>query len=151
MLMEIPGVWERWRGLVRLLKYAGVGIPTFVLDLGILYVLTDILHIHYVVSASAAFIIAFSLNYHLSRKYVFSETLRSMRAGYAIFLCVGGSGLFLIAGLMYLCVDIAGMDYMVSRILIASLIGLWNYYINLYVTFRVAESQMAPSGSVSAQ
>lgn len=145
MQREIPQTQAKWRGLVRLLKYAGVGVPTFVLDLAILFVLTDTLHIHYVVSASVAFIIAFSLNYHLSRTHVFPETLRSMRLGYAIFLCVGGSGLFIVAGLMYVSVDIAGMNYMVSRVFIASLIGLWNYFINLYVTFRVAESQRSSS------
>jgi hypothetical protein len=35
-------------------------------------------------------------------------------------------------------VDLLGLHYLVSRILIAGVVGVWNYLLNLYVNFKVA-------------
>jgi len=81
---------------------------------------------------------AFSINYGLSRRYVFTGTLRSVGAGYVIFVLIGCAGLLMVGSLMYALVDFVGLNYIVSRIIIAAIVGLWNYFMNLYVNFKVA-------------
>jgi len=138
-LMEItdqgPGAT---RSVTRFVQYTLVGMSTFALDLFLLFILTDLLRIHYVLSAGLAFLIAISINYFLSRRFVFAGTLRSIHAGYTIFLAISGAGLLLVVVLMYVAVDILNINYLLSRVLIAGIVGIWNYLMNLYVNFKVS-------------
>lgn len=124
--------------ITRFLRYSLIGGSTFALDLFLLFVLTDIFHIHYIISAGVGFVVAVSLNYFFSRRYVFKGTLRSVHAGYGIFLLIAAAGLMAITGLMWLFVGVFGWNYLISRIIIAGIVGFWNYLMNLYVNFKVA-------------
>lgn len=123
---------------MRFLKYASVGGSTFLFDLLLLYVLIDYVGIYYVYATAAAFGIAVSINYVLSRRYVFKGTLRSVHSGYGIFLMIALAGLLAVTGLMVVFVEILHMHYLPSRIIIAGMVGMWNYFMNLYVNFKVA-------------
>ncbi|MEK7509416.1 MAG: GtrA family protein [Patescibacteria group bacterium] len=122
----------------RFFQYTSIGISTFALDLALLFLFTDYLGIYYVLSAGIAFVVAVSFNYALSRRFVFTGTLRSVHGGYVIFLLIAGVGLVLVMGLMYVCVDVLGFNYILSRIFIAGVVGFWTYFMNLYMNFRVA-------------
>lgn len=41
-------------------------------------------------------------------------------------------------GLMYVFVDVMQFNYIVSRVGVAAVVGIWNYLMNLYFNFRVA-------------
>lgn len=123
----------------RFLKYAAIGISTFGIDLLLLLVFTELFTFNYLISAGVAYILAISVNYLLSRHYVFSGTLRSAHAGYAIFLVIAGIGFLIVTGCMYVFVQAFGLNLFVSRIIVAGIVGVWNYVMNLYVNFRVHE------------
>lgn len=123
---------------MRFSKYVLVGGSTFLLDLLLLFVLTDQLHWNPVQAAALAFVIAVSVNYLLSRRFVFKGTLRGLGAGYAGFLLIAAGGVAIVTVGMHLLVEDLGVDYLVSRILIATVTGAWNYLLNLYVNFQVA-------------
>lgn len=124
--------------LVRFIRYSTVGVGTFALDLGLLFLFTDYLGIHYLLSAGLAFVVAVTLNYILSRRHVFSETERPLASGYAYFVGIAFLALVAIIMLMYLAVDILHLNYLVSRIFIAGMVGIGTYLMNLYFNFRVA-------------
>jgi putative flippase GtrA len=126
------------RGLVRLLKYATVGVTTFLFDLLLLYLFTDHLGMDYILATPLAFAIAISVNYFISRRYVFTGTLRSVHTGYGIFLLIAGAGMAGVTGLMVVCVEVFRLPYLPARVLVAGIVGLWNYLMNLYVNFKVA-------------
>src|SRR5262245_47071048 len=126
------------KALLRLSRYSVVGVSTFLFDLLLLYVLTDFLLWNYLVSAATAFTIAVTVNYVLSRHYVFKGTLRSVGSGYAAFLAIAGAGLATITVLMALFVEVFHWNYLWSRVFIAAIVGMWNYLMNLYVNFKVA-------------
>ncbi len=126
------------KAFVRFGKSFGVGLVTFSFDLALLFFLTDVLNLQYLLSAGAAFILATSLNYLISRKHVFVGSARPAYAGYLFFIVIGGVGLVLVTTFMYVCVEIFGLYYLLSRVLVACLVGWWNYLMNLYVNFRVA-------------
>ena len=123
--------------LIRFAKYTFVGTSTFAFDLALLFVLTELFHLNYLISAGAAYLIAITINYVFSRRYVFAGTLRSVHAGYVIFLLIAGAGLLIVTGLMYVFVQKFGFNVFVSRVLIAGVVGIWNYLMNLYVNFKV--------------
>lgn len=126
----------------RFLKYCVVGFSTFLIDLGLLFLFTDIFHVQYVVSAGIAFILGTSVTYFLSRTYVFKGTLRDFHSGYVFFLLIGTGGLLIVTIGMYVAVEFFDLHYLLSRILIAGFGGLWNYLMNFYVNFRVSQTQL---------
>lgn len=126
----------------RFSKYTVVGGAAFALDLVLLFLFTDALGWPPVLSAAVAFVLAVSLNYVLSRYFVFKGTTRGFAAGYAGFLVIALSGLGIVTGMMHVFVDILAWNYLLSRISIALFTGIWNYLLNLYFNFRVAGSNM---------
>ena len=126
------------KSLARFLRYSSIGVSTFAIDLLLLFIFTDILSIHYIISAGLAFLLAVSMNYSLSRRFVFVGSERSLRSGYILFMIITGVGLVFVMTLMYIFVDIFNYNYLVSRVVIAGIVGMWNYLMNLYFNFRVA-------------
>jgi putative flippase GtrA len=125
------------RVTTRFLKYFVVGSTTFVFDLALLFFFADVCHFNYAISAGVAYLIAITINYIFSRRYVFTGTLRSARVGYVIFLVIAGVGFLLVTGFVYIFVQTLGLNLFVSRILVAGIAGIWNYAMNLYVNFKV--------------
>lgn len=127
-----------WRALKRFGLYSAIGAGTFLFDLILLYFFTDILLINYLWSVGIAFLIAVSINYQLSRRYVFKGTNRPHREGYVYFIIIAVSGLLLVTGMMYVLVEWVGVYYLVARVVIAIITGIWNYLMNLFFNFKVA-------------
>lgn len=123
--------------VARLAKYMLVGASTFLLDLAILYLLTDVFLVHYVWSAGISFLLAISLNYSLSRAYVFRGSQRQQGSSYLFFVGIAFAGLVFVTGGMYTLVEHFGMHYIGARIIVAGVTGLWNYLMNLHFNFKV--------------
>ena len=130
--------------LTRFLKYSFVGTSTFALDLVILTVLVEIFSLPSVWSAGIGFLVAISINYYLSRKYVFKGTLRGVHSGYVHFLVIGAVGLMFVMGSMYILTVLFHYNYLIVRIIIGIITGFWNYLLNLYVNFQVAGKHELP-------
>ena len=111
------------KGIKRYITYMFVGFPTFLLDIGLLFLLTDILHIHPVYSAGIAFLIVDTVNYIMCRAFVFTESKRPHKEAYIRFILIAIFGALLIMGLMYLCVDIFHFHYLISRGVIGIISG----------------------------
>lgn len=126
------------RALKRFGKYTIGGLSTFFFDMALLFYLTDFVGMNYIVAAALAFLIAVAINYWFSRVYVFHGTLRSVHAGYLGFNLIAGSGFLAVIILLPFLVEILGWHYLLARTVIAGVVGLWNYFINLYVNFKVA-------------
>lgn len=125
-------------GTIRFLKYSTIGGSTFLVDLLLLYVLIDVFQVQYVFASGIAFLIAVSLNYVVSRRFVFAGSLRGIGRGYVNFLLIAGVGLCAVMIGMYVLVGVFSLPYVLSRISIAGITGVWNYLMNLYVNFKVA-------------
>jgi len=80
--------------VVQLLRYVVVGGLAFVVDFGLLWVLTEYAGLHYLVSATISFIAGLVVNYLLSVVWVFgSSKLQSKWAEFAIYAVIGVIGL----------------------------------------------------------
>lgn len=126
----------------RFVKYTFVGITTFLFDLLLLWFFVEILTLDYLLSAGSAFIIAVTVNYILSRRYVFRGSLRSVGIGYVNFILIAGFGLLFVIVGMYILVKFFAFSYVGARIMVAAVTGFWNYLMNLYVNFKVAEKHI---------
>lgn len=124
-------------GLKRFLRYSVVGVGTFLFDLVLLFFFIDFLSIHYLLATALAFLIAVSINFIISRNVIFKKTERNNLHSYIYFVSFATLSLFLITGMMYLFVTVLEAHYVISRILIASGVGMLTYLLHLSVTFKV--------------
>lgn len=126
------------RALERFIRYGMVGGSTLLIDLTILYVLTEIFSVHYQIGIAIGFLIAVSINYLVSRRWVFKHTDRGFLMGYVFFIKFALVGLFLTMSITWYLVEILGIYYLASRLGAAGIVGVSNYLSNLYLNFRVA-------------
>ncbi|MDE2079231.1 MAG: GtrA family protein [Patescibacteria group bacterium] len=125
------------KGLYRFARYTAIGVSTFALDLGMLYLLT-IRGINYLLAVACGFTLGVSVNYALSRPLVFAKTERPYHHGYAYFLGVGVVALVAVVSLTGVLVSLFGVPLFPARIAVAGIVGFAGYLFNLHYNFKVA-------------
>ncbi len=133
-----------WGQAPRFFRNAAISLPTFLIDLGLLFVLVRRAHLHYLVATIAAFLFANGLGYFLARWLVFMETKRGVRAGLVYFLAIAALSALALTPLMWVFVSLLHVDVIVSRIVSAAIVGVGGYLLNLLFNFRVAGRPGAP-------
>jgi len=133
-----------WGGAPRFVRYAAISLPTFLLDLGLLFLLVRRAHLNYLIATVVSFLVANGLGYFLARWLVFVGTKRGVGAGLVFFLAVATLSAFALTPLMWVSVDVFHIDIILSRVVTASIVGVGGYLLNLAFNFRVARPQGAP-------
>lgn len=129
-----------WPMFRKCLKYGLVGGGTFLIELPLLYLLLKYTTLHYTVAITLLFILATISNYYFSRKFVFKDTTRGVKSGYIFFLAISGIGLLLTLSIVYLLVDVFGVNVLISRTIAVGLVYLWNFGANQYFNFKLKSS-----------
>jgi putative flippase GtrA len=125
-------------GIKRFIRYAVVGVSTLLIDLGLLYIATAIFHIPYYLSTAFSFFIAININYFISRAHIFKKSERKIHHGYVYFLGIAVCGAIATTGLVVVLVTYLKLYFLIARVLVAGVVGIANYLINLYFNFKVA-------------
>lgn len=126
------------KALVRFLRYTVVGGSTLAFDLVLLYAMTEKLGVPYYLATPGAFLVAVSINYLISRKFVFAGTKRGHQVGYSFFILIALAGAFVTTSGVLLLVTYAHLYYLFARVLVACFVGIANYLLNLFFNFKVA-------------
>lgn len=121
----------------RFLRYSIIGVSTFLLDLLLLWIFTEVLGFSYLVVVPTAFFFVASLNYFISRHKVFKGTERGVKEGYLYFFLIILSGSLVMVFLMYFMVDILYIDVFISRVIVAGFVGVYNFSMNDKFNFKM--------------
>ena len=125
------------RLLVQFVRYFFVGGFAFVVDFGLLYILTEYAGLHYLLSATLSFISGLLVNYVISCIWVFSNSkFKNRLVEFLFFAAIGVVGLLLNDALIWLFTDCIGTHYMFSKIVAAAMVYLWNFFARKYLVFR---------------
>ncbi|MEI6596731.1 MAG: GtrA family protein, partial [bacterium] len=121
----------------RIIKYLIAGGTAASVDLVLLYILTDILGVWYLISACVAFSIAFFVSFFLQKFWTFRDRdkeviYKQMR----IYLIVALANLALNAVLMYALVDGFKIWYMLAQFIISGLIAIESYLVYKHFIFN---------------
>lgn len=54
------------------------------------------------------------------------------------FIAIALVGMVLVTGAMYVMVELLGIYYLLARVVVACVTGVWNYLLNLFFNFKVA-------------
>ena len=142
--MEPRRLFVAWCQAPRFARNVAISLPTFLFDLGLLFLLVRRTHLDYLVATVVAFLVANGLSYFLARRLVFAGTKRGLSAGLLYFLAIAVLSAFAVAVLMWLSVSVFHFEVILSRIGAASIVGVGGYLLNLMLNFRVARTQGAP-------
>jgi len=123
--------------LSQFIKYFFVGGFAFIIDISILYLLTQFLSIHYLISAIFGFIAGLIVNYLLSINWVFdTRNVKNQKIEFSIFTLIGVIGLTLNELFLWTFTEFLYFHYLVSKVMTAFLIFLWNFGMRKYILFR---------------
>lgn len=121
----------------QIIKYLIAGGTATSVDLVLLYILTDILGVWYLISASLAFAIAFFVSFFLQKFWTFrDEDKEVMYKQMGVYLAVALTNLVLNATLMYVFVDGFKIWYMLAQIIASGLIACESYFIYQLLIFN---------------
>lgn len=114
--------------IVQFFRYGIVGVIAAVVNIGMLYILTELLGLHYIFSNILAFTLGLIANYFLSVRYVFSkERKKDRKLEFIAYVAFGLIGLFLDTLLIYLLTEKINLYYMASKIISTGIVFVYNF------------------------
>ena len=123
--------------LTQLFRYAIVGGVSFVVDYGLLYLLTERVGLHYILSATISFITGLIVNYLISIHWVFrTHKLQNRTTEFLLYAIIGIVGLFFNNLLLYVFTDCVQLHYLISKLVAAAIVLIWNFVGRKWILFR---------------
>ena len=119
-----------------LVRNTVVSTFTFIVGLGVLWVLVNRASMNPVIAAGIGFVIANTLHYALGRSWIFRDSVRGLRSGYALFLVNAGVGLGLTMGLYAAMLHFTHSGYLFARVIVSLVAGLVVFLLNAVLNFQ---------------
>lgn len=119
------------------LKFGIVGVVNTIINMVVLFFLTEIIGIYYMFSAVFAFLVAVTHSFVLNKVWTFKEKLNEDVTGkYPKFFTISTFALLVNLALLYILTEFLGIYYLFSQA-IAILLSLWvNFFGNKIWTFK---------------
>jgi len=123
--------------IILITKFMIVGAIGTVVNLLTLYILTDIFHVYYIVSAIIAFILSVLNNYFINKVWTFKENLQeeAVKKGMQ-YLIVSIFSLFVNLGILYILVEIIFFWYILAELIAIICSFMINFIGSILWTFR---------------
>lgn len=129
----------RLRTWDRLIKFCIVGGTGVIVNTGVLFLLTDVFHITYMISSIFAIELAILWNFFLNNIWTFKKSTNKSSIGTKILKFHGVSiiGALINWGILVLFTDVIfHLYYIISNLIGIAVATAWNYLVNTYYTWR---------------
>jgi len=118
-------------------KYFFASGLALLIDLGLLYILTEFLGIYYILSATISFIAGLFVAYVLSKKFIFAKSsVKDKKIEFFVFAVIGIIGLAVNNLSIWFFTEKLGLYYMYSKFITAAITYLWNFFARKLTLFR---------------
>ncbi|MDD2472586.1 MULTISPECIES: glycosyltransferase family 2 protein [unclassified Methanoculleus] len=131
--------WTEW---TRILRFGLVGLSGIFVNMGLLYVLTGVAGLYYLISAAIAIELSIVNNFIWDDLWTFGAAgdLRLERKiqRFGSFQAVSMGGLVINMSVLYLLADFFGIYYLIANLVGIFLAFAWNYGVNRHYTWKTA-------------
>ena len=139
-LKHIYSLMKRKGELTRFLKFCAVGLSGVLVNMGLLWLLTEVAGLFYLLSAAISIETSIISNFILNDYFTFPDR-RSPRAKSFLyrllkFNLVSLAGLGLNMGVLWLLTEVFGIYYLISNLCGIAAATLWNYLVNTWWTWK---------------
>lgn len=118
------------------IKFAISGCIVAVVGISVLYVLTELLDIWYLLSSTIAFFIAIIVNFILQKTWAFQDKDTKIRSQMGLFFMNALLNLGLNTLFMYYLVSVFGVHHILSQMFVMVALAVMNYTIYSVCIFR---------------
>lgn len=121
---------------IQVFRYGFSGGFVFLVDFSLLYILTDLVGLHYLISSTISAFIGTLLSYFFNVKWVFnSRRFGSKSREITIFFIISGIGFVLTPVLMFVFTTRIGLYYLISKIIVTAITVTWNFFAKKLILF----------------
>ena len=120
---------------IQFFRYIFVGGVAFLADGGSLFLITTI-GVNYLISIIFAFVIGLAVNYGLSKLLVFENSSVNGKIEFLVYGIIGVIGLGFTEIIMYVLTEIAGLYFMVSKVIATIIVLVWNFVARKITLYR---------------
>lgn len=112
----------------QLLRYGFAASLGLVIDFATVIVFTELLSFYYLLSVSIGFTFGLIVTFQISKKYVFGTPKGNPQKNFFLFGIIGLVGLGMLNLIVLGLTDLAGINYLISKILATIVVFLWNFF-----------------------
>ena len=114
--------------LMQFIRYFFVGGIAAVVNIGLLFIFTEVININYVISNIIAFIFGLIVNYCLSKKLVFTNDNSINKVfEFIMYAVIGVLGVGIDTLMLWIFTDKFKIYYMLSKIISTMITFIWNF------------------------
>lgn len=118
--------------LINYLFFAGIAT---IVDLGLLFILTSLIGIYYLVSATVSYTCGMLTNYILNKVYTFKNKSKKIGHQFTLFVFVALIGLGINLVLIWFLVEFIGLWYFFAKLIGVVVVTAWSFYGHKKLTF----------------
>jgi putative flippase GtrA len=122
---------------LKIISYVAVGGGVTLLNLAVLWLLTSVLGVHYLISTMISFLTLTPLAFWLQKLVTFRTPRAAAGVEWPRYFATMGSSFAANLGLMYLFVSVLGIWYLAASVLVAVALLACNFVANDRWSFRV--------------
>jgi len=119
---------------IQFIRYIFVGGISFLADAFALWTVS--LFAHYLIAAAIAFVFGLIVNFVLSKLFVFTDNKTNKFVEFMTYAVIGVVGLLLTELLMYLLTDKLHIFFMLSKVITAAIVLVWNFAARKIILYR---------------
>lgn len=120
---------------IQFFRYFFVGCLAFLVDIFLLYCLTEYFNVYYLLSAGISFTTGLITNYLLSILWVFKNRKFDIKVEFIIFTIIGIVGLIFNELLIFVLTEFFLLFYLLSKILTTFIVFLWNFLARRFILY----------------
>lgn len=139
-LKHIYSLMKRKGELIRFLKFCAVGLSGVFVNMGLLWLLTEVAGLFYLLSAAISIETSIISNFILNDYFTFrdrrSPQVKSILSRLLKFNLVSLAGLGFNMGVLWLLTEVFGIYYLLSNLCGIAVATLWNYLANTWWTWK---------------
>lgn len=138
--MKISVVKKLYSKFRNLILYGIIGCCSSGLDFLLYTLFVSVFGWHYILSNCISVLAGITTSFTLNRNYNFKIKDKTKKR-FSIFLTVGLCGMVLSNIILYGCIDVIGLNKIVSKLLSIVLVVFFQFLFNKYVTFKPAKNE----------